>query len=376
MNGGEKTGKPFWFSSSPAEAGFDADRLAEAISFAAGNETRWPRDMYIDGIFVGSAHVDDKPPYNCPMGPVVPRGGANGLVIRGGKLVAEWGDTSRADMTFSIAKSYLAILTGLAVDMGLIGLIDERVGDRVKDGGFDDEHNRTITWRHLLEQTSEWHGELFERPDSVDWHRQVGPAISSGKSNAKGSDRALTSPGTHFEYNDVRVNRLGLSLLRLFKRPLPDVLKEYIMDPIGCSPTWAWNGYETSWVDIDGERMQSVPGGGHWGGGIVINSRDHARLGELIKNEGQWEGRQLLSREWVRAMLTPSELNRTYGLLWWLNTDKRLYSQAPETSVFALGGGSNIIWIDAPKDLVIVIRWLDKSCTDDLLGKFTTAIVS
>ncbi|MGO4572610.1 serine hydrolase domain-containing protein [Microvirga sp. 2TAF3] len=332
--------------------------------------------MYIDGIFVGSAHVDDKPPYNRPMGPVVARGGASGVVIRHGKLVAEWGDTSRPDMTFSIAKSYLAILTGLAVDKGLIGSIDERVGERVKDGGFDDAHNSAITWRHLLEQTSEWHGELFERPDSVDWHRQVGPSVSSGTSNAKGSERALTAPGTHFEYNDVRVNRLGLSLLRLFERPLPEVLKEHIMDPIGCSTTWAWNGYETSWVDVGGQRMQSVPGGGHWGGGIVINSRDHARLGELIKNEGYWEGQQLLSQERVRAMLIPSRLNPTYGLLWWLNTEKRLYSQAPETSVFALGGGSNIIWIDRPRDLVVVIRWLDKPCTDELLGKFTSAIIA
>jgi CubicO group peptidase (beta-lactamase class C family) len=374
MDMSDKATKPVWLTSSPIDSGFDPERLADAVAFAAANETRWPRDMYINGIFVGSAHVDDKPPYNRPMGPVVPRGGANGLVLRQGKLVAEWGDTRATDMTFSIAKSYLAILTGLAVDKGLIGSIDEPVRERVKDGGFDDLHNSTITWRHLLEQTSEWHGELFERPDSVDWHRQVGPSVTSGASNSKGDERGLAAPGTHFEYNDVRVNRLGLSLLRLFKRPLPEVLKEHIMDPIGCSNTWAWHGYETSWVDVDGQRMQSVPGGGHWGGGIVISSRDHARLGELIMNEGRWDGRQLLSQGWVRAMLTPSPLNPTYGLLWWLNTDRRLYAHAPATSVFALGGGSNIIWIDKPRELVVVIRWLDKPCTDELLGRFIDAM--
>src|SRR5690606_2677580 len=186
--------------------------------------------MYVDGIFVGSAYVNDKPPYNQPMGPVVPRGGANGLVLRGGKLVAEWGDTRQNDMTFSIAKSYLAILTGIAVDQGLIGSIDERVGERVKDGGFDDAHNAQITWRHLLEQTSEWHGELFERPDSVDWNRYAGADASTGNEN-KGTERTLSTPGTHFEYNDVRVNRLGLSLLRIFKEPLPQVLDRHIMTP-------------------------------------------------------------------------------------------------------------------------------------------------
>jgi CubicO group peptidase (beta-lactamase class C family) len=346
MDMNDKATGPVWLASSPAEAGFDPALLAQAVSFAAAHETGWARDMYINGIFVGSAHVDDKPPYNQPMGPVFPRSGANGLLLRHGRLVAEWGDTLATDMTFSIAKSYLAILTGLAVDRGLIGSIDEPVGERVKDGGFDDAHNSTITWRHLLEQTSEWYGELFDRPDSVDWHRQVGPSVTSGERNEKGADRALAAPGSHFEYNDVRVNRLGLSLLRVFKRPLPEVLKEHIMDPIGCSQTWAWHGYETSWVEIDGQRIQSVPGGGHWGGGIVISSRDHARLGQLIMNEGQWEGWQLLSREWIQAMLTPSRLNPTYGLLWWLNTGKRLYPHVPETSVFALGGGSNIIWID------------------------------
>jgi len=367
---------PLWPAIDPAAVGFDPEKLAEAVALAEASETQWPRDMYINGIFVGSAHVDDKPPYNQPMGPVFARGGANGLILRHGKLVAEWGDTNRADMTFSIAKSYLAILAALAMDRGLIGSLDEPVGERVKDGGFDDDHNRSITWRHLLEQTSEWHGELFERPDSVDWHRQVGPSVTSGASNEKGNMRALSVPGQHFEYNDVRVNRLGLSLLRLFKRPLPEVLEEAVMKPIGTSTDWAWHGYDTSWVEVDGKRMQSVPGGGHWGGGIVISSRDHARVGELIKNHGRWSDAQLLSSSSVAALATPSRLNPNYGLLWWLNTGGKLYPGAPETSIFALGGGSHIIWIDRPRDLVVVIRWLHKPVTDDLLRKITNAIVA
>jgi len=365
---------PQWPSVAPGEAGFDAGKLADAVAFAEAHETTWPHDMYVEGIFVGSAYVNDKPPYNQPMGPVVPRGGANGLVLRGGKLVAEWGDTRQNDMTFSIAKSYLAILTGIAVDQGLIGSIDERVGERVKDGGFDDAHNAQITWRHLLEQTSEWLGELFERPDSVDWNRYAGADASTGNEN-KGTERTLSTPGTHFEYNDVRVNRLGLSLLRIFKEPLPQVLDRHIMTPLGCSPTWKWNGYETSWVDVDGTRMQSVPGGGHWGGGIVISARDHARVGELILKRGLWEGKQLLSESWVDAMLTSSKASPIYGLLWWLNPGKTLYPSAPESSVFALGGGSNIIWVDHEKDLVVVIRWVEKAFADELIGQIATAII-
>jgi CubicO group peptidase (beta-lactamase class C family) len=274
-------------------------------------------------------------------------------------------------MTFSIAKSYLAILAGVAIDGGLIRSIDERVADTVSDGGFDDPHNAAITWRHMLEQTSEWHGVLFDRPDSVDWNRQVGPTTDNRN---KGDERTLQRPGEHYEYNDVRVNRLALSLLRVFKRPLPEVLRESIMDPLGASNTWQWNGYENSWVDVDGRRLQSVTGGGHWGGGIVISAEDHARVGELILRRGRMRGRQLLSEAWVKTMLTPSRANRQYGLLWWLNTDAALYPSAPDTSVFALGGGQHAIWVDEPRDLVVVIRWLHKPDTDRLLGIITDAI--
>lgn len=365
---------PQWPIIDPREAGFDPQLLAEAVFFAEGHETTWPRDMYVDGIFVGSAHVNDKPPYNQPMGPVVPRGGANGVILRRGKLVAQWGDTCQNDMTFSIAKSYLAILTGIAVDQGLIGSIDERVGEKVHDGGFDDPHNAQITWRHLLEQTSEWHGDLFERPDSVDWNRYAGADASTGNEN-KGTERTLGTPGTHFEYNDVRVNRLGLSLLRVFKEALPQVLDRHIMTPLGCSSTWKWNGYDTSWVDVDGTRMQSVPGGGHWGGGIVISARDHARVGELILNRGAWQGKQLLSESWVEAMLKGSKASPIYSLLWWLNPGKALYPSVSEESVFALGGGSNIIWVDPTKDLVVVIRWVEKQFADELMGRISASVV-
>ncbi|KPQ20345.1 MAG: CubicO group peptidase, beta-lactamase class C family [Rhodobacteraceae bacterium HLUCCA24] len=375
MNDAAMQTTPLWPDASAEDAGFDPGRLAEAVTLAETSETEWPRDMYVDGRFVGSVHVNDRPPYDRPMGPVVPRGGPAGLVLRGGRIVARWGDPGRQDMTFSIAKSYLAILTGVAVDMGLIGSIDEPVGQRVDDGGFEGPHNGAVTWRHLLEQTSEWHGTLFERPDSVDWNRKAGSEVPSVTGNAdKGTVRELQAPGTHFEYNDVRVNRLALSLLRVFRRPLPDVLAEHVLEPMGVTGGWAWHGYDTSWVEVDGRRMQSVPGGGHWGGGLVIDSHVHARVGELVLHRGHFHGRKILSPDWVDAMLTPSALEPTYGLLWWLNTDGRLLPGAPETSVFAMGGGSNIIWVDRPRDLVVVVRWMHKPVTNDFVGLVTRAM--
>ncbi|HMK78768.1 MAG TPA: serine hydrolase [Xanthobacteraceae bacterium] len=356
-----------WQTVAPADAGFDAAKLAAAIAYANAHECAWPRSMYLDsGEYVGTAYVEEKPPHNEVIGEVRPRGGVNGVILRGGRIAAEWGDTHRADMTFSVAKSYLALVAGLAFDRGLIGTLDARVAQSVPDEGFASPHNAAITWRHLLQQSSEWQGTLWDKPDSVDHNRQAGLTHDNRR---KGTPRTLQQPGTRFEYNDVRVNRLSLSLMRLWRRPLPDVLREHIMDPIGASDSWSWRGYRNSTVAIDGKMMESVSGGGHWGGGLFISSCDHARVGYLMLRGGAWGGRQLLSARWLGALATPSAPNPSYGLLWWLNTGRKLVPSAPESSLFALGGGQNVIWVDAPHDLVVVVRWLQREHLDGMVAR-------
>ena len=361
-----------WARVAPRAAGFDPDRLAAAAAFAQDVESRWPRTMVLaDGRYIGTADMGEAPPFDTVLGEVRPRGGAGGLVIRGGRIAAEWGDTDRVDMTFSIAKSYLAVLAGIALDRGLIGSIDDPVRNTSLDDGYASPQNRDITWRHLLQQTSEWEGTLFDKPDLADRNRHVGPGTGA---KPKGTHRDLQPPGTHWEYNDVRVNRLALSLLHVFRRPLPEVLREAVMDPIGASPDWEWRGYRNSTVTIDGRPIESVSGGAHWGGGMFISARDHARLGTLILRRGMWAGRRLLSESWVDALTTPCPLKPSYGLLWWLNTGRAQYPAAPETSVFAIGMGTNLIWIDPALDLVVVARWVAKDRVDDLIGRVMQAL--
>ena len=93
---------------------------------------------------------------------------------RRGERLAEWGDTRQADMTFSVAKSYLSLLTGIAVADGLIPDLDAPVRDLIHDGGFESDQNAAITWRHLLTNTSEWEGELFGKSDLIDRGRNLG----------------------------------------------------------------------------------------------------------------------------------------------------------------------------------------------------------
>jgi CubicO group peptidase (beta-lactamase class C family) len=354
-----------WKHAAPDEAGLDPAAIADAARHAADHETPWQRDL----AQMVAHDFDEQPPWNQTLGPVRPRGGPNGLLLRHGLITAEWGDTTRVDMTFSVAKSYLSILTGLAWDRGLIGDPHARVSLRVDDGGFDPPHNDAITWHHLLQQTSEWEGVLWDKPDLVDRNRAVGGRPSAAP---KGSHRNLQPPGEFWEYNDVRVNRLALALLRVWRRPLPEIFRELVMDPIGASADWEWHGYRNSTVEIDGERMPSVSGGGHWGGGVFINARDQARIGLLLLNRGTWNGRRILSEEWIERMLEPCPLFRNYGYLWWLNTDRALYPSASAASYCARGAGGNLTWIDPANDLVAVLRWTDPAAMDGFM-KLTMA---
>ena len=366
--------EPSWETVEAAAAGFDAGRLQAAIAFHRAHETPWPASMYLPGDrYVGTADIGDRAEHAEVIGPVRPRGGPNGLILRGGRVVAEWGDTRKADMTFSIAKSYLGILAGLALADGLIPDLDRPVADDVAGPWFQAPQNAAITWRHLLQQTSEWSGTLWGKPDQADHNRVVGGTARAG--GAKGEARALQQPGTLFEYNDVRVNLLAACLTDRFGRALPEVLKERVMDPIGASTDWEWHGYRDAFVEIGGRAIRSVSGGGHWGGGMFIGSRDHARMGLLMLRDGLWGDRRILPAVWVRAMLTPSPRNNQYGLMWWLNAGPEVRCpRATAESVFALGAGVNVVWIAPELDLVTVARWIDRAQMDAFFGKVRQAL--
>jgi CubicO group peptidase (beta-lactamase class C family) len=359
-----------WERRLPAELGMDADRLQEAAAFADANETSWPRDL---GAAIRRNVSANEGEYGAIIGPVRERGGVNGVVLRHGYIVHEWGDTGRADMTFSASKSYVATMAGLALDRGVIRDLDDRVREYVDDGGFEGPHNGRISWRHLLQQTSEWEGTLFGKPDLVDRNRVV---MGGGEPAVKGTHRDLREPGTHWEYNDVRVNRASLALLRVLREPLPELLKSAIMDPIGASDTWEWHGYDNSYVEIDGRTMESVSGGGHWGGGMFISTRDHARFGYLHLRRGRWRDRQLLSERWIDLATTPCAVNPSYGCMWWLNTDRARFPSAPASSCFALGARDNVVWVDPEHDIVAVVRWIKPGATDGFIQRVLTAVTA
>lgn len=336
--------------------------LQEAVAFAEANEYSGSRDLRI-AILKGF----EKEPFHKILGPTKKRGGPAGMILKNGYVIAQWGDTKRVDMTFSVTKSFLSTMAGLAEDEGLITDTKDAVGHYIWDGTFDGAHNSKITWEHLLQQNSAWSGELWGGKDWADRPPSKGGIDDWKLATPK-------EPGTVMEYNDVRVNVLAYSLTHVWRKPMPLVLKEKIMDKIGASSTWRWFGYDDAWTVIDGLKMKSVTGGGHSGAGIFISTEDMARFGLLFLNNGTWKNEQLISDAWIQKATTPSKPNVNYGYMWWLNKKgDRHWEGLSENIYYAAGFGGNFIVIDKENDVVVVTRWLEPSKIGEFMTKVNTA---
>ncbi len=356
--------------------------FSEAIEFALSHEVDWTRDPATEPDRWG-VHREDPAPYNRLFGPVHARGGVSGLVLQHGREVCRWGTPERADLTFSVAKTYLALLAGVALRDGLLPDPDRPVVAQLPGIGFDSPHNRAITWRHLLTQVSEWEGECLGLPDTVDRYRHVAhdPKKVEG---VKGSARPLQAPGNYWEYNDVRINQLSLALLHLFNEALPEVFEREILKPLGAGSGFEWRGYDHAWVELPAkggraaQRVQSVPGGTHWGAGVSISAIDQAHIGQLLLQGGRWDvagqPKQILPADWVRDMTRPCPLAPFYGMLTSLNQQGKHFPGTSEQAWFMVGAGGNYVWMEPAMDAVVVVRWLDSARFAGFCERMTLAL--
>tara|TARA_R110002049_G_scaffold289046_1_gene471756 strand:+ start:5513 stop:6673 length:1161 start_codon:yes stop_codon:yes gene_type:complete len=343
--------------------GINTIELNAAIDFAKANEYSGSKDLRI-AILKGFA----REPFHQIIGPTKKRGGPAGLILKDGYVIAEWGDVKRVDMTFSVTKSFLSTVAGLAVDKGLIKNETDKAKDYIWDGTFEGAHNSNITFQHLLQQNSDWSGELWGGKDWADRPPREG-SLDDWK------NRKLRDPGTFMEYNDVRVNVLAYALLQVWRKPLPQVLKDEVMDKIGASTTWRWFGYDNAWATIDGLQMKSVTGGGHSGAGLFISAEDMARFGLLFLNDGKWKNEQIISKNWIKNAIEPSRTNVNYGYMWWLNKKgPRHWENVSENIYYAAGFGGNFIVIDKKHNVVVVTRWLEPSKIGEFMQALTKAL--
>ena len=376
-----------WERRSPSAMGMDSVKLAAAMAYAIEKESKTPRDLELNHY-----QTFGREPFGAAIGPLAPRGGATGVIVRKGYVVATWGDPNAVEIANSVTKSFLSTVVGLAFDAGRIHSVDDTVsqvmppilraypngtglgadwpGDAKWLRPFDSLHNKRLTWDHLLRQVSDWEGTLWGKPE---WADRPSPQVNTW------TTRTRVEPGSVYEYNDTRVNALALAALQVWREPLPEILRTRIMEPIGASNTWRWYGYDNSWIVLDGKLVQSVSGGGHWGGGMMINAWDMARFGLLTQRRGVWGGKQLLSEAWVAKSLTPTPAQPTYGYMnWFVNTDRQFIPAAPPQAFVHVGAGNNIIYVDPVNDVVAVVRWIDTNASvngfvERLLGSLAPA---
>lgn len=341
-------------TASPAELGVDGDALAAAVALARADEPDLPRDM--------TAWLETtlaREPWPKIMGDVIPRGGPSGVVVVGGRELATWGEPDRIDMCFSLAKSAISTVAGVAFADGLLGDLDEPAEERV---ALPQLRGSGITWRHLLTQTSDWRGELFDVPWWADPQGRQEP------------DEPVHGPGVRFSYNDIRTNLCALALTHLLGAPLDEVLRARVMEPIGVASEWSWRGLRQMRTRLaDGREVPVMSGGSHWGGGWWASARDLARYGLLHLRDGAWEGREVIPAAWCAAQRESCPVRPAYGLMWWLNRpDGAEYPGCAPDGFGCHGTGEQLVWCDPARDLVAVVRW--SRAPTPILAAITAAV--
>jgi CubicO group peptidase (beta-lactamase class C family) len=370
-----------WERKTPTSLRIDSNLIHQAIQYAVTHETKFPKNLMLT-----QAMQFGKEPFSDPIGPMESRGPAAGIIVYKGYIIAEWGNLNSVEMVNSVTKSMLSTVVGLAVNKGLIHSIEDKVYAYLPPielvnapttdlnpinqtsfiYPFKTEHKQKINGNILLRKTSDWEGVLWGKPDWAD--------RPSDKSD-EWTTRKRFEPGTVYKYNDTRVNALALAATAVWRKPLPEVLREQLMQPIGASNTWAWTGYKNAWIILDGKMIQSVSGGGHFGGGLFINAYDMARFGLLTLRKGNWNGKQIITEDWINQSMTPTSVNTGYGFMnYFLNTDKKMYPSAPATAYAHIGNGTNAIYVDRENDIVAVIKWMDDKSIDGFLKLVLTAL--
>ncbi|HEY2154368.1 MAG TPA: serine hydrolase, partial [Isosphaeraceae bacterium] len=257
-------------------------------------------------------------------------GGGSGCIIRHGYLVKEWGDPSkRADIKSATKGSLGATLLGLAVDAGLVGLDDRAVKHYPKIGIEIPTNTRDwldeITIRHLATMTA---------------------GFDDGR-----PPRLTYRPGSSGFYSNDGANMLAELLTLRFREDLSAVLKRKIMDPIGTPPDeWAWRANSYRARTIDGLTSRE------FASGLTITHRALARVGYLYLRDGEWDGRRLLSREFIREATRPADLPTFvpyYGFFWATN-GRGTFPEIPRDTFWALGLGDSVVIVCPSLDVVAV----------------------
>lgn len=256
------------------------------------------------------------------------------LVIRHGVIVAEryyggLNENTRSEI-YSSTKSFISTLIGIALDKGLLSSVDQPVLGFFPDRSFEnvDERKQAMTIRNLLtmtpglnwEESDATYAQLYNSPD---WLKTI-------------LDRPMEfHPGSQFEYNSGSSHVLSAIIRKSTGMNTADFARANLFGPLGIT-SFQWSA-DSSGLSIGGWGLQLTP-------------REMAKLGYLFLHRGVWDGRQIVSSDWVNAatkMQVLADNTLGYGYQWWISADGSAY--------MALGRFGQAIYVKPDLDLVVVI---------------------
>ncbi|KNX41805.1 6-aminohexanoate-dimer hydrolase [Roseovarius tolerans] len=270
------------------------------------------------------------------------------LVLHDGRIVHEryLHGTQAEDrrISWSVAKSFLSALFGIALAEGQIASLDDpvtRYAPQLQGSAYDG-----TTIRQLLQMTSglEFDEDYLNYDSDIN---RMGRVLALGGTMdgfAAGLTARAADPGTRWKYVSIDTHALAMVLRGATGRDLPGLLSEHIIQPLGFQA----EPYYLS----DGEGVAFALGG------LNLTTRDYARFGLMVEQMGRYQGRQVVPEDWIRASTTPSaptpEGALKYGYQWWMPQDAR------DGEVFGHGIYGQYIYIDRARDAVIVVTSADR----------------
>ena len=265
------------------------------------------------------------------------------LVVHDDKLLYEryfnGYDQRSVNTSFSMAKSFASALVGLAIDEGYIKSVDEPITNYLPELLKKDKRFKSITIRHLLTMSS---GIKYEEGATLPWSEAADDTKTYYSTDLR--ELALNcqiegTPGQYFEYNNYNPLLVGMILEQATGTHVSHYLQEKLWKPMGMEADGSWSLDSKE----DGfEKMES---------GVNARARDFARFGMLFAKEGNWRGKQLISRVWVEESTRPdtsADPSRDYQYFWWVNTPNG------KNHFSAQGNYGQYIYVAPEKDLVIV----------------------
>ena len=267
------------------------------------------------------------------------------LVVRNGRIVGEWyWESASAETQFpvySVTKSFTATAVGMLASAGKLKL-DQPAADFIPE--WKDDGRKAITIRHLLAMTS---GILKKEPEFFGQPDQVAFAIAQPLKDA---------PGTRWDYSQVGLSPISRVIRAAAGVEMADYLKEKLYAPLGIT------------------HYTHAASAGHTlpYSGLAITARDLARFGYLYLHEGRWKGKELVPAAFIREATTASqELEKAYGLLWWVNTHGQ-WNGLPRNAHAALGLYGNHLLVLPEKRLLVIRLVGTKEKADSDLSKMGT----